>query len=63
MTELIDRPPDTAITDRFGLVDEPAIGFPLILWLVESAAANLGYTGPHDCQEVIVDIPFATPIA
>jgi hypothetical protein len=38
MTELIDPPPDTAITVRFGLVDEPAIGLPLILWLVASAA-------------------------
>ena len=63
MTELIDPPPDTAITVRFGLVDEPAIGFPLILWLVESATANLAGTGPHDCQEPIVDIPFDTPVA
>jgi tartrate dehydrogenase/decarboxylase / D-malate dehydrogenase len=36
---------------------------PLILWLVESAAANLAGIGPHDCQEPIVDIPFDTPLA
>jgi hypothetical protein len=63
MTKLNDSPPDTAITVPFGHVDEPAIGFTLILWLLESAAAESRLHWPARCQEPLVDISFDTPVA
>jgi hypothetical protein len=61
MTELIDPPPDTAITDLdLALSMSQPLACPSSVGLSKAPWRISPGTGPHDCQEPLVDIPFDT---